>query len=117
MTILLVTAIVILNANIRSDQACSKDILLVRHHLSSCHVFSFSLMRQCTMPVFFTWPSQRAIQEDQVHYTIQAVHLFPMFWYGHTTELLPPSVTRCKSENDEDGVGTMWACTFFNTLD
>ena len=53
MTILLVTAIAIFNASIRSDQACSKDILLVRHHLSSCHVFSFSLMFQCTMPVFF----------------------------------------------------------------
>ena len=106
MTILLVTAIAILNANIRSDQARSKDILLVWHHLSSCHVFSFSLMFQCAMPVFFAWPSRRAIQ-DQVHYTIQAVHLIPAFWYGRTTELLPPSVTRCKSDNDEDGIGTM----------
>ena len=67
---------------------------------------------------FFAWPSWWAIQEERVHYMIQAVHLIPTFQYGCTTELLPPSVTRCKSDNsDEDGIGTMWACTFFNTLD
>ena len=33
---------------------------------------------------------------------IRGVHVIPAFRYGHTTQLLPPSIARNKSENDED---------------
>lgn len=43
---------------------------------------------------------------------IRAVHLIPAFRYGRTTELLPPSIARHESDNDED-----WDWYYVNMYD
>ena len=58
----------------------------------------------CRLPCISFYPHDKPegfgfIEPEQV---IRGMHLIPAFHFGHTTALLPPSIARCTSDNNED---------------
>ncbi|KIM63149.1 hypothetical protein SCLCIDRAFT_24518 [Scleroderma citrinum Foug A] len=78
------------------------DLLWVRWF--ACHTHSKCGWAVCRLPQVGFYPQDDTnafgfIDPDDV---VRGVHLIPAFRFGHTTALLPLSITRRKSDNDED---------------
>jgi len=85
------------------DHAAKRiDLLWVRWFARHTHSKCGWAVRRLPRVGFYPQDDPNAfgfIDPDDV---VRTVHLIPAFRFGRTTALLPPSIARCKSDNDED---------------
>ncbi|KAF8546525.1 hypothetical protein OG21DRAFT_1479665 [Imleria badia] len=85
------------------------DVLWVRWFTRHMHIKSGWAVRRLPCIGFFPQDEPEGFGFINPNDVIQGIHLIPAFCYGCTTTLLPPSIARNKSENNED-----WGWYFVN---